>query len=238
MTMPLDLVGRYIEYKIDMGGGVGTVDYGQVLTTKIDRASVVVYNTGLVRIGAPWVFYYLKYVPGAVTVAPLQGRPVMTGPLSGCYIFRYTQNGSKLAHVGTSHNATDPGTLAAKTAWGGVMADRAVNNVTGSSPFHCFTALDLSNAMIKGGEVPIIVGYYTDAASYAMLFSKVPTANLPQSYRGRALLRVSSVKQMTLQGWASIRRGPKFAGTAPPIPSRVGRAPVVPSRVGRRTLHH
>ena len=237
MAMPLDLVGRYIEYKIDMGGGGGTTDYGNVLTTEINRASVVIYNAGLVRIGAPWVFYYLKYVPGAVTVAPLQGRPVMTGPLSGCYIFRYTQNGSKLAHVGTSHTPTDPGTLAAKTAWGGVMADRAVNNVTGSSPFHCFTALDFQNAVISGLP-PIIVAYYTDAASYAMLLSKVPTATLPLSYRGRALLRVSSVKQMTLQPWAAIRRGPKFAGTAPPIPSRVGRAPVVPSRVGRRSLHH
>jgi hypothetical protein len=238
MAMPEDLVGRYIEYKIDMGGGGGTTDYGQVLTTEIDRASVVVYNTGLVRIGAPWVFYYLKYVPGAVTVAPLQGRPVMTGPLSGCYIFRYTQNGSKLAHVGTAHTPTDAGTLAAKTAWGGVMADRAVNNVTGSSPFHCFTTVDFGNAMIKGGQAPIIVGYYTDAASYAMLLSKVPTANLPLAYNGRALLRVSSVKQMTLQSWATIRRGPKFAGTAPPIPSRAGRSPLVPSRMGRRTLHH
>lgn len=222
-----------------MGGGTGTTDYGQVMTTETIRSSVVVYNAGLVQSGAPWVFYYLKYVPGAVTVAPLQGRPVMTGPLSGCYIFRYTQNTPKLAHVGTAHNALDAATLSAKTAWGGVMADRAVNSVTGSSPFHVWTGNDFQNAMIvKGGEPPITVGYYTDTGSYAMLLSKVPNTHLPTAFKGRAMLRVSSVKQMTMQTWDAIKRGPKFAGTASPIPSRAGRAPLVPSRVGRRRVHH
>lgn len=239
MAMPEDLVGRFIEYTVHMGGGSGTTDYGRVMTNEVVRSSVVVYNAGMVRTGAPWVFYYLKYVPGAVTVAPLQGRPVMTGPLSGCYIFRYSLNGPKLSHVGTAHSATDDATLAAKTAWGGVMADRAAINVTGSSPFHVWTGIDFQNGMVvKGGEAPITVGYYTDTASYAMLLSKVPQTHLPLAFKGKAILRVSAVRQMTMQSWDTIKRGPKFAGTAPPVPSRVGRAPIVPSRAGRRRLHH
>ena len=229
MAMPQDLVGRYVEYKIHMGGAVGgaTTDHGQVMTTQTIPAVVNVYNAGLVRTGPPWTFTYLKYVPGAVTVATLGGA-VMTGPLSGCYIFRYTQNGQKVAHVGTANSPTDAGTIAAKTAWRALVATPNVNNVTGSSPANCISFRDASNARIKAGRPqdaanPIIVGYYTGAASYAMLVTPVPQFNLPVAFKGRHLLRVGAVKQMIMEPWDTIRVGPKFARTAPAIPSRVGR---------------
>ena len=232
MAMPQDLAGRYIEYRINMGAAVGgaTNDHGQVMTTQTIPAVVNVYNAGLVRTGPPWTFTYLKYVPGAVTVAALGGG-VMTGPLSGCYIFRYTQNGQKVAHVGTAHIPTDAGTIAAKTAWRALVAATNVNNVTGSSPANCISFHDASNAMIKAdipqnAATPIIVGYYTGVASYAMLVTPVPQFNLPVAFRGRHMLRVGVVKQMTMEPWDTIRTGPKFAQTAPAVPSRVGRPPL------------
>lgn len=210
MAMPQDLVGRYIEYTIDMGGGAGAADHGKVITTQTTSATVNVYNAGLVRTGAPWTFTYLKYVPGAVTVATL-GGPVMTGPLSGCYIFKYTQGGQKVAHVGTANTAIDPGTVAAKTAWKTLVAAPTVSNVTGSSPFHSFSVIDFKNAMIEGSmHNPICVGYYAGGMSYAMLLSRVPAINLPPVNRGLKLLLVSSVKQMDMQSWATIQAGPKF----------------------------
>lgn len=229
MPMPQDLAGRYIDYTIHMGGAVGgaTTDHGQVMTTQTIPASVNVYNSGLVRTGPPWTFTYLKYVPGAVTIAALGGG-VMTGPLSGCYIFRYTQNGQKVAHVGTAHSATDAGTIAAKTAWRALVAANNANNVTGSSPANCISFHDAQNAVIKGdvpqnSTTPIIVGYYTGIASYAMLLTPVPQTSLPVAFRGRRLLRVGAVKQMVMEPWGTIRNGPKFAQIPPAIPSRVGR---------------
>ena len=229
MAMPQDLVGRYIEYTIHMGGAVGGTanDHGQVMTTQTTPAMVNVYNSGLVRTGPPWTFTYLKYVPGAVTVAALGGG-VMTGPLSGCYIFRYAHNGQKVAHVGTAHNPTDAGTVAAKTAWRALVATPNVNNVTGSSPASCVSVDDARHARIKAGRpqdagMPIVVGYYTGVASYAMLVTPVPQFNLPNAFNGRHLLRVGAVKQMVMEPWNTIRVGPKFVQTAPPIPSRVGR---------------
>lgn len=229
MPMPQDLVGRYIEYRINMGGAVGggTTDHGQVMTTQTIPAAVTVYNSGMVQTGPPWTFTYLKYVPGAVTVAALGGG-VMTGPLSGCYIFRYTQNGQKVAHVGTASSPVDVGTIAAKRAWRTLVAAANVNNITGSSPANCISYHDASNARIKAGRPQdaanaIIVGYYTGVASYAMLVTPVPQFNLPNAFKGRYLLRVGAVKQMIMEPWDTIRVGPKFAQTAPPIPSRVGR---------------
>jgi hypothetical protein len=168
MAMPYDLVGRYIDYTVDMGGGKAN---GQVLTNKTSNASVNVYNTGLVRTGPPWTFTYLKYVLGAVTVCPLT-RPVMTGPLSGCYIFRYTQNGPKLAHVGTAHTPTDDSTVQAKTAWRGLIANNTTN-ITGSSPFNCLTQKDFTDSMFKGSRVPVCVGYYAGGQGYAMTLTAV-----------------------------------------------------------------
>lgn len=205
MAMPYDLVGRYIEYTVDMGGGKAN---GQVLTNKTSNAHVNVYNSGLVRTGPPWTFTYLKYVLGAVTVCPLTGS-VMTGPLSGCYIFRYTQNGPKLAHVGTAHTPTDDSTVQAKTAWRGLIATNTTN-ITGSSPFKCLTKKDFTDSMFKSSRVPVCVGYYAGGQGYAMTLTAVPSTMLPTDKRGLKLLRVGVVKRMTMQSWADIQNTPKF----------------------------
>ena len=70
MAMPQDLAGRYIEYRINMGGAVGgaTNDHGQVMTTQTIPAVVNVYNAGLVRTGP-------KFAQTAPAVPSRVGRP-------------------------------------------------------------------------------------------------------------------------------------------------------------------
>ena len=210
MAMPEDLVGRYVEYTVDMGGGL---DNGKVLANKTSNAIVKVYNSGLVRTGPTWNFTYLKYVLGAVTVCPLTG-PVMTGPLSGCYIFRYTKNGPKLAHVGTAHIPTDESTKAAKRAWRGLIATNTTN-ITGSSPIDSIADDEFRNSSIKGlrpqdRKNPVCVGYYAGGQGYAMLLTEVPPTTLPLAKRGPKLLRVGAVNRMTMQPWTTIQNLAKF----------------------------
>lgn len=216
MPYPQDLVGKFINYKIDQGG---TTDMTArlvdgVLPGQTTNANAAVYTgtaptdpTGkytVVNTNTPWNFTYLKYYAGFVTTAPLTG-PVMTGPMSGCYLCKFSQGGLKLAHIGTAHSLEDAGSIAAKTAWLGFVARGDVTGVTGGSPADYFNTAEIRNAML--GPIPQIVGYFAGGSAYAILLAAV---NNNQNPVGLALTKVAAVKTMTMQPWSSIAAMRRF----------------------------
>lgn len=210
MPYPQDLVGKYLNFKIDQGGSAAsdvTVVDG-VVPNKVTRHTVVVYDVVPAagpppRItNPPWVFSFLKYWEGAVTTGPLVG-PMMTGPLSGCYVFTYNRNGPHMAHVGTG--ATVQSSTQAKQAWVTFEARGDVTGAKGGSAADYFTG-ERAAGMI-GGKIPEVVCYIAGAQAYAIMMVQLPKSHNPSRF---SLMQVLAVKRMTLQPWSSIKAMRRF----------------------------
>jgi hypothetical protein len=122
-----------------------TADFGDRLGHKFTRfgnavkSNVVQQKTSDVMPGAHATklhrnFLWLPWIPGVVSEVPSAGMNVLTGPLTGCWVTRYTRNGVQcVGHVGTELDANTPNSLAAKGSWnafaGGVGAQFAGFNV-------------------------------------------------------------------------------------------------------------
>jgi len=153
-----------------------------------------------------WNFTFLKYVAGAVTTAPLTG-PVLTGPMSGCYLCKYTRRGQQtLAHIGTANGENSRESIASKTAWKrfvtqpDVNALTGVSSVTGGNASDYFATSEFAAAMIDG-QIPQVMGYFDAGLAYAMMLAPLPAH---KNSLGRPMLKVVAIKPMTLQPWSSI----------------------------------
>lgn len=233
MPYPQDLVGKFVNYRIDPGGTVtdamrrGFVRF--LLPGQTTPATLQVYappapagpvmgghrpppltmgthrqqtvnGVALTNTNTPWSFNFLKYQAGAVTIAPLNA-PVLTGPMSGCYLCHYTENGGlNLAHIGTANAVDSADSLAAKAAWRAFVALPGVTGVQGASPFDYFPTSEFQAAMMSPSAIPQVCGYFANGQAYAMLVAPVPASMAP----GAALLKIVSVKPMTMQPWSAI----------------------------------
>jgi len=219
MAMPQDLVGKVIKYTVTpsfpanpsaLRNGVLTDDTIVQSLQLFDVVGAVGGAQGrqIKATAKSWDFAFLKYVPGHVTAAQLS-RPILTGPMSGCYLCRFTEDGkSYISHIGTVNTPTDQGTIAAKNAWISFIGRSAVSNVSGASPFDLFPNTDFSAHQPKGGRVPTVLGYFDGTNNYGMLFAQVPS-NVPNAVLP-GVLQIVSVKPMPLMSWAEIAKTPKF----------------------------
>jgi hypothetical protein len=223
MPYPQDLVGKFIAYKMDPGvtipdARLAVMPVNGVLPGRVTDLNVPVYTfkPGLAGVGrAPptpprwintntnWSFAFLQYVAGAVTVASHQ-KSVLTGPMSGCFLFKYSDGGPEMvAHVGTANAEDSAATKTAKDSWRHVASLRQVSNIAGASPVTVFSFGEISAAMLEPGHTPMVAGYFDRAGpAYSILLSPVPTAMKPPV---TPMLKVSAVKQMPLTSWNTIR---------------------------------
>ena len=162
------------------------------------------------RSSATWPFTFLKYVPGRTTVAPL-GTGVLTGPISGCYLFRYTQGGSTyMSHVGTADDPGDARSVQAKNDWLTLVGQPGTTTVFGGTPIDYFSTAEFSNAMLGSNPMDVSVcAYYTANEAWAVMLSKVPNT---QPTPPGGLSKISGVKRMNLQPWESLKALRKFSG--------------------------
>ena len=211
MPYPQDLVNKYLNFKIDKGGSANSAAtlVNGVLPNKVTRHTVVVYDT---QPGSgppppitnpPWIFSFLKYWEGAVTTGPLAG-PMMTGPLSGCYVFKYNHAGSQMAHVGTG--ATTQSSTKAKQAWLTFAGRGDVSNIVGGSAADYFSTGERGAGMIEG-RIPEVVCYIAGAQVYSIMMVELPKSQNPSRF---SLTKVLAVKSMTLQPWSSIKATRRF----------------------------
>lgn len=213
MPYPQDLIGKYVDFRVDPGlnmtpGLAGSLVNGVLPGQTIASVGHNVYlgvatpPMGLIHLapsGAPWTFAFLKYVAGAVTVAPLAGA-IMTGPMSGCFLCKYTEGGQNLAHVGTKNSMDSEESIAVKAAWRTFVARPAVSGVTGASPADFFGLAEHRAASFKFNPTQV-VGYFDGGVSYAILLAPIP-GNM--NSLGHPIMRVASVKTMHLQPWTAI----------------------------------
>lgn len=207
MPYPQDLVGKYVNYRVDPGGtlnvGLTAQMVNGVLPGQTTAAMVAVYSKAVnfVNTNVPWNFTFLKYIGGAVTTASL-ATSVLTGPMSGCYLCKYMQNGQQsLAHIGTANAQDSAESIAVKAAWRTFVARPDVSQVTGGSPFDYFETSEFQAAMLSPSSIPLVTGYFSGGIAYAMLLAPVPTST-PTPVT--PLAKVAGLKTMTLQPWSTI----------------------------------
>lgn len=159
-------------------------------------------------------FTFLNYVPGKVTVASL-ATPVLTGPMSGCYLFRFRHNGQPyLAHVGTANEPSSVESLAAKADWAQFVGLPGISDIWGGSPADFISHNELMGHYDNDPLGVAKLGYFVGNDAYAMLFVKVTRRHNPPPM---GLSKVAMVKRMTLQPWSTIGQLRTFAGYTNPI---------------------
>lgn len=234
MPYPQDLVGKFITYTIN-AVNPGRVDAAQrtygVTRDMAERAMIPVYRAqagapapavplgpgaGYVDTHQPWTFRFLWYVPGHVTDCGLTD-PVLTGPMTGCYLFRFTQAGqTRVAHVGTNLTPTDAKSLEAKAYWAKFLMGGGASNVVGANPVATITTNDMVQGTLAAVGLGLelsgsasVCGYFAGGSAYAMLF--VPIKQ-PQAGAGgmSRLLYVADCKPMPLRPWSAIQNDPAF----------------------------
>jgi hypothetical protein len=216
MAYPQDLTGRYLGWKLDLGGGGPARN---PVTNVVNNASVTVdapvfTNPNGTGRQAPWSFRFLKYVQGETTVCQL-GNGVLTGPLSGCWIFRYNCNGPMVSHVGTV-SAGSSASLDAKRRWVAYANQNNATQIWGvrTSDITKLTLdiasrahLLMQNPVVAPDIMKMYVCLYFDAASAYMLVM-APLKNRPQC------AQVLKVRQATPQPWASVKMLREFQEVA------------------------
>ena len=82
-------------------------------------------------------FRWLEWIAGVVSETETNGRDVLTGPMSGCWIMSYTHVALPyVGHVGTDTNAGTANSIAARGAWNGFGAAAPPGSITGFNPFN------------------------------------------------------------------------------------------------------
>jgi hypothetical protein len=225
MAYPQDLAGKFIEYKINPGGSprdwssrlVDGVLPGRTSTASLSvhecersskppkRFQIVVKN---LRTSPRWSFTFLDFEPGYVTTTPLTG-PVLTGPMSGCYLCTYTFKGAAMvAHVGTYQGQDTEESKTAKLGWLNYVDDTDVKNVFAGNPLECLKTPDMSSVRGILGK-PSIYGYFTTGAAYAIMLFHLQGG---ESSLGLNLHKVVQVKRMTMKPWSQVAALPTFKG--------------------------
>jgi hypothetical protein len=219
MPYPEGLAGKYLDYEIDQGRTMATGlprDPNRLIRDQTITEAVDVYRgeeptqgnvITMVPDGPQWTFTYLKWVPGAVTIAPLPGR-ILTGPMSGCLLCKYTHNGEQsVAHIGTGDTPKSSDTVDVKKDWkafiGTLPADDPFS-VIGFNPLSYFTSEEIAAQQLGGklGEVPKVMGYFGDGLAYAMLLAPLP-AN--QNTLQKKMLKVAGIVLVkTLRPWSQL----------------------------------
>jgi hypothetical protein len=80
-------------------------------------------------------FVWLPWLPGAISEVQIGATDILTGPMSGCWIFVYRRNNAVVVgHVGTLNNPADAKTIAVKTAWNNFANQAGTQIIAGFNP--------------------------------------------------------------------------------------------------------
>lgn len=209
MPDPTRFIGQCISYRVDMGqANVGNGALAPITgQTSMGNVIIGVDPRNPARGGTPWMFTFLKYNAGEVTTCPINGN-MMSGPFTGCYAFTYRDaaNQLTLAHVGTSHNAEDPGSVRAKQIWQ-MIANGGATSIKGESPAKQFSFDEQSRiSRANQNQNPIVCSYYEGDNAWAILF--VPAVAGVSVVPG--VLRIAAAKVMPRLDWSLIKAMREF----------------------------
>jgi hypothetical protein len=219
MNQPTSLVGKFLKFHVKRGVpvkgeedellGLACVEryVAPVLTTLDPLNSGRAAGVNRQPLGKPPLprpaypapqplqFSFLKWIPGRVSVAT-EVVALMTGPMSGCIIFKYSDGGvEKIAHVGTLDSPEEPMSIIAKRSWLNIATKLKHEGISYVNPANAFGFDELNRFSTKYSTNTDICCYFTNGAFYAIA--------LTQTKSGGEYLEISAVKQiMNVGTWS------------------------------------
>ena len=146
-----------------------------------------------VSVGAPAgskahrVFRFLHYIPGEVTCCKIQGADVLTGPMSGCPLTRFTWGGAVYAgHVGTDGDSP-ANTAQAKATWNNFANANQNIQMAGFNPYRGWPGA-FPTALPNVSEAVRIYGVITPTDFYSVVCY--------QQTSDKDLFRIAGVKRI------------------------------------------
>jgi hypothetical protein len=158
------------------------------------------------NMNAPWNVSFLHYIPGEVTTANLS-RPVLTGPMSGCFLFRYVAQGTRVSHVGTADDRESQQTQNAKADWKAFLAQSGATAVMGGAPADYFNDAERTRAKVgRMSAMPSVYGLFEpNGDAYAVLLAPILIDALyPGHTQPQRMMLFAALKRMNLQPWTPI----------------------------------
>lgn len=153
---------------------------GQHIGSQLDRQRVSTTAVGQVA-KAHRNFVWLEWLSGMLSIVRSNGVDVLTGPMSGCWITEYMENGVRyIGHVGTVNNALDPASVAARTAWNTVAAGIPIGARAGFNPFNDWVGPP--PAQLPGEGASKFFALVTAAGTFHTIFG-YSQANMPNRVR-------------------------------------------------------
>ncbi|MBW8785379.1 MAG: hypothetical protein JF593_12215 [Novosphingobium sp.] len=192
-----DLIGEVIDEPIRSNTAIGDV------RTLWDRPQLQRLKNQTMRSQSGKIAQYtlLYFIPGLTTYCGIRGTPVLTGYMSGCYLFRFRHNGElRAAHVGTHDNLTDWSDKA-KTAWKWIANNPQVSDVFGFDPLKDVSLRLLSAAQKVG--TPQVVGIWEGNGS-----ARVAVFANSHAHLGKKVF--VGMEPAPLRPWSSIQNDPKM----------------------------
>lgn len=120
MSNIYDFVGEVVDEPIKSNNAAGDI---RLLWDKPQRQRLRNQTLRSASGNKTMTYTLLYYIPGLTTYCGLHGIPIITGYMTGCYLFRYRQNGElRVAHVGTDDLKQDWSDKA-KAAWKSIVAN-------------------------------------------------------------------------------------------------------------------
>lgn len=191
-----DFVGEEIDEPVRSNNAVGDVRtlWHQVQKQRLKNQTL--RSTS----GKTMPYTLLYYIPGLTTYCGIRGIPIITGYMSGCYLFRYRSNGElRAAHVGTDDIKKDWSDHA-KDAWKSLARRAHITDIWGFDPLKDVSMRLLMDAQ-RAGTTPQVVGIWEGNGSARIGV----VANRPG---GKKIL--VGVEPAPLRTWAAIQNDPKM----------------------------
>lgn len=157
----------------------------------------------LAKDGTSLTYTLLYFIPGLTTYCPHRRTPILTGYMSGCYLFRYRLHGQLyVAHVGT-HDTNQEWSDKAKSAWKTFVASQPVTDVMGFDPLKDVSDTLLARAMSVGSKPAIMGAWEQDGSARVCV-----VANDKANDGNRIIVDLEYAR---LRPWHEIQTDPKMA---------------------------
>lgn len=141
----------------------------------------------------------LYYIEGLTTYCSLQGNPILTGMMTGCYLFRYRSRGElRVAHCGTDSNSA-ANTDRAKADWRRYAASTHLTDIMGCNP-----AADASASLLRAanGRASSIIGAWE--ANGAFRIGLLTFGN------DMSMATLAALEAAPLRPWSEIQNEPRM----------------------------
>lgn len=192
-----DFIGEEFNEPIQSNNSVGDL---RTLWHKVQRQRLknqILRSTS----GKILPFTLLYYIPGLTTYCGIRGIPIITGYMSGCYLFRYRSNGElRAAHVGT-HDTNKEWNDHAKDAWKSLTRQPHISDIWGFDPLKDVSMKLLMEAQRVGN--PQVVGIWEGNGA-----ARIGVMANPVGKPGKKIL--VGIEAAPLRPWESIQNDPKM----------------------------